>query len=68
MTDRFKLAEELEAALNAAIIHLRATETQYRNSLNPQRIDKKVRKRLAALYADHVRQLETHLAALKAGE
>lgn len=58
----------LSSALQTAIRYLRAQELEYRNPHGSasRRMDKNVRKALAATHAEEIRLLEAHLAKIAA--
>ena len=65
MSDYVQYPRTLDAALERAIIHLRALETSYRYQRKGD-MDKNVRRQLAAEYAEYSRILEEHKASLAA--
>jgi len=57
---------DLKTALDAAVRELRSREIEYRNPRGGKAyvMDKSVRRRMAAEYADWIRAIEAHTAAL----
>lgn len=63
MGDYIQNPRTLDAALERAIIHMRASEASYRYQRKGD-MDKNIRRQMASEYAEYVRILEEHKAAL----